>query len=172
MTISDEIARFRSRFPRFLSDCLAGQASKDRRRDYMRRYMSGVYRKDHRSRSIILTAAEDRRIVKAARQAGRKPAAFIREAALAYLDKRYLVPEHLEAALHVLTYQLSAFGNNLNQIARHVNTRRSASDEELSAARSLLEHTEDLITAFVRNPPEAPQPSPSHLPDGDQIHEP
>ena len=118
--------------------------------------MSGCLPEGSSSREIVtLTKAEYRRSRKAAQATPEgNPPLFSAKPAFAYLDQRYLVPERLEAALYALTYQLTALGNNLNQIAKHVNTQRRASAEDLSAARTLLEHAEDLITSFVRNPPE------------------
>lgn len=161
----------RSRFTRLFSECVLNSEKKERRREYVRKYMNDVYRKDHPSLNVTLSKSEYRRLRKEAKVSGRKCTAFLREAAFAYLDQRYLVPESLEEALYALTYQLTALGNNLNQIAKHVNTQRRASSDDLSAARSLLEHAEDLITSFVRNPPQALPLPPSHLANGDQKHE-
>lgn len=161
----------RSRFTRLFSECVLDSEKKERRREYVRKYMNDVYRKDHPSLNVTLTKSEYRRLRKEAKVSGRKCTAFFREAAFAYLNQEYLVPERLDEALYALTYQLTAMGNNLNQIAKHVNTQRRASPEDLSAARSLLEHAEDLIDSFVRNPPQALPLSPSHLAYGDQKHE-
>lgn len=63
-------------------------------------------------------------------------------------------------------------GNNLNQIAKHANTQRKASAEDLKTARILLENAESLITSFVSSPPELPRSSRSHPSHGGQVHEP
>lgn len=128
---------------------------RDNRNEYMRGYMKNVYRKT--SRRIESTFSEDqyRRILDEAERSGRKPSVFLREAALAYLDQRYLVPQDVESALRTLTLQLRSAGNNLNQIARYANTQKEASQALLQAARKCLQDMEDRITRFIENPPPA-----------------
>lgn len=45
---------------------------------------------------------------------------------------------------------LSPIGNNINQIARKVNTHNLASLEQLEAVRLLLENVEAIVEAYVR----------------------
>lgn len=45
---------------------------------------------------------------------------------------------------------LSPIGNNINQIARKVNTSNLASLEQLEAVRLLLENVEAIVEAYVR----------------------
>jgi hypothetical protein len=168
--MDDIIAFIRSRYYR-LPERIADRQRQSRNR-YMREYMKNVYRKAHPVISVTLTEAEHRLLQTAACASGRKPAAFLREAALAYLNKRYLVPKNLETALHALTDQLSALGNNFNQIAKHANTKRRASAADIRAARALLEKTEARITAFVSSPAEILRSPRSHVPHGHQVHEP
>lgn len=104
-----------------------------------------------------------------AKQAGMNHTQYLKAAAFAYMNTQYLVPENLKQALWKLTGQLHAAGNNLNQIARHVNTEKKASNRTLNQARRLIEEMDERITAFVRSPAEIPRSqSYSH---GDQVHD-
>jgi hypothetical protein len=127
---------------------------KKRKRDaYRNRYMREVYRKAHPRLDVTLSQAQYRHLEQAARQSGRPVTAYLREAAFAYLERRYLVPRDIDESLHALVYQLRAAGNNLNQIAHHANTKRRATADDVRQARKLLVRMETAVTGFVRRPP-------------------
>ncbi len=151
MNDADIIRTTRQRFLNLPEEVRKRQ--KGRRNAYMRSYMKNVYRKT--SRRIESTFPEDqyRRLLQAAKESGRRPSVFLREAAMAYLEKRYLVPEDVTTALHNLTLQLRSAGNNLNQMARYANTNKEASHALLRDARRCLQEMEDRIALFIKNPP-------------------
>jgi hypothetical protein len=120
---------------------------------YMRAYMREVYRPARRRVDVTLTPAQYADLEQAAHAAGRKVTVFLREAAFAYLERRYLVPTDTEQGLHAVTRQLRAAGNNLNQLAHQANTQRRATAEDLRQARELLNTMEAAVTRFVRCPP-------------------
>ncbi len=126
--------------------------ARQQRNQYMRVYMREVYPKQRRRISLTLTPAQYDKLQKQAQRSGRPLAVFVREAALAYLERRYLVPKHLERSLWQLTRQLRAAGNHLNQIAHQVNIRKHASLSELKQARALLKQMEARITQSVTCP--------------------
>lgn len=120
------------------------------------RYMREVYRQANRSLNVTMPCERFTAILApAAARAGLSPTEYLREAAFAYGEQRYLVPRGLEAALWAVSDQLAALGNNLNQIARHANLHGRASRQDLADARRCLERAEQLVQA-VRTPPPAP----------------
>ena len=127
------------------------------RKEARARYMRTIYRKSNKTINISLPHETYTNIIAPlARQTGLTPTEYLREAALAYAGKRFLVPAGLEEALFAVTDQLAALGNNLNQIARHVNLEQAASREDLSDARKLLSRAEQLVEQAVRSPSPAP----------------
>jgi hypothetical protein len=125
------------------------------------------YRPGIRRVNCTLTHEQYEQLSDCAKQAGMSPTQYLKAAAFAYMNTRYLVPENLEQALWKLTGQLHAAGNNLNQIARYVNTEKKASQQTIAQLRSLIEEMDERITAFVHCPAEMPQSQ--SLPYGDQI---
>ena len=130
---------------------------------YMRDYMRTVYSKTRHRFSLTLRPDEYQQLQHAADQSGRPLAVFIRETALASLDHRTLVSKPLEHALWEAIRQFRAAGNNLNQIAHHVNTRQHALREDIQQAKAQLNAMETALNHFVLSPP------PSH---GDQVDDP
>jgi hypothetical protein len=121
------------------------------------RYMREVYRQAHKSLNVTMTHERFvRTIVPEAAKAGLSVTEYLREAAFAYAEQRYLVPQGLEAALWAVTDQLAALGSNLNQIARHANLEHQATRQDLADARRCLERAEQLVESAVRSPPLAP----------------
>lgn len=121
------------------------------------RYMREVYRKANKTLNVTMPQARFAEvIVPEAAKAGFSVTEYLREAAFAYAERRYLVPQGLEAALWAVSDQLAALGNNLNQIARHANLEHQATCQDLADARRCLERAEGLVEAAVRTPPPAP----------------
>lgn len=96
------------------------------------------------------------RIHRHARRAGRPPTSFLREAALAYLERRYLVPANLEQRLLDLTAVLRNVAGNINQLAAKANTLKRVTVFDLLSARRLVLFLEKSVKSFVRQPPEEP----------------
>jgi hypothetical protein len=121
------------------------------------RYMREIYRKAHKTLNVTLSQEQfETVIVPRAAQAGLTVTEYLREAAFAYAEQRYLVPGGLEAALWAVSDQLAGLGNNLNQIARHTNLEHQATRQDLADARRCLERAEQLVESAVRSPPLAP----------------
>lgn len=134
------------------------QRAKQQHNAYARRYMREVYRPTRRRVDVTLNRQQYDALEQAARAAGRPVAAFLREAAFAYLERRYLVPAGIEQGLHAVTLQLRAAGNNLNQIAHQANMKRRATADEVHQARELLQTMEAAVARFVRCPPPVSEP--------------
>lgn len=130
---------------------------KARTQAHRARYMREVYRKANKSLNVTMAHERFARvIVPEAAKAGLSVTEYLREAAFAYAEQRYLVPQGLEAALWAVSDQLAGLGNNLNQIARHANLEHHASRQDVASARLCLERAEQLVEAAVRHPPPAP----------------
>lgn len=122
---------------------------KERKADYMRQY-----RQQYRHKRAYLTLDENlyRSWQQKAHKQGCSLAQFIRNCAEAYLNKKYLVPRNIAQQLQQLVLELRQMGNNLNQIARQVNTRQQTTTEDLQGAHAVLAQVEDLIVNFIQNP--------------------
>lgn len=93
-----------------------------------------------------------------ARLAGKPPTAFLREAALAYLERRYLVPARIEDRLQELVFLFRNIAGNLNQLAAKANALKRATVFDLLFARRLVLRLEEAVKDFLRRPPEDPAP--------------
>lgn len=115
-------------------------------------------------------------LLKHAENTGLRPTLFLKKAALAYLQKQYLVPVNLEDKLLTIIYIMRNIGNNINQLAAKVNNinkeksnlknstclyqqaRERKNKEKLNAvfdllkAKENLHRLEDLIENFIKNP--------------------
>jgi predicted DNA-binding protein len=149
------IARETRRRFRHLPEELQKRQRKARNR-YMRDYMR-AYRNRQERKSLTLTLSPDRHrhLQNAADTSGRPLAAFIPEAAEAYLQKRYLVPVDIRARLADAITEIRRIGNNINQMAHHANRKRETSRQELREARCLLQRLEETVLRHLTDPPEA-----------------
>ena len=93
--------------------------------------------------TLNLLAADHRRLEHAAREAGVPLAPFVRSAALAYLDQRFVVPPRLDQLLARLVQETRRVGTNLNQVAARVNTAKAADPTDLAEARRVVHQLED-----------------------------
>lgn len=137
----------------------SADASAVRRRQrnaYSCRYRREVYSKKHPQRSITLSLLQDQRLCAAAALHGRKPAAFLREAAFAYLEGRVLLPAGLEAALAAYTLEVRRIGTNINQLPHKANVRPADAAGGLRRAIVLLERLEGASTRCLPPPPIPP----------------
>lgn len=137
---------FRTRLLTLLD--LSRLATRERKARYQREY-----RKTHHYLNVGIENDQYTKIIAPrAQAAGITPTEYLREAAFAYSEKRFLVPQDLEAALWAVSDQLAALGNNLNQIARHANLEQAATRQDISDARRLLEQAGQAVERAVRFP--------------------
>ena len=93
---------------------------------------------------------DDHRLLKAAADAaGMKLAPFVRDAALAYLSGRFLVPPRLDDLLGRLIAEARRVGNNVNQVAAKVNATDSVTRSDLRRTRKATSELER-VTAILR----------------------
>lgn len=123
------------------------------------RERKAAYDQKRRRIMLTLTPAQEREIRRAAREAGLKPAAFVREAALAYMDQRFLVPQDQAQRLTSLIAVLRNIGNSLNQVARFAATVQKKrgwfgkKPFDWQEAEAKVREMERRVEEFVQNPP-------------------
>ncbi len=118
----------------------------------MRRYMRDVYRKTHPQVTITLSETQHRQLKTSAQRSGRTLTAYLRESAFAYMAERYLVPRDIEDSLSGAIMEFRAIGNNINQIAKHSNTQRRASLDDIKQSLELVRQLEKQVIRFCSHP--------------------
>lgn len=116
-------------------------------------YMAEVYSGKVRRVNCTLMPEQYAQLALAAQCSGRAPAQYLRDAAFAYLEGRYLVPLDMEERLAELSVLLRGIGNNLNQIARRANAVGKTTVFDLLKARREMQRLESTLENFVRHPP-------------------
>lgn len=129
------------------------------------RQRKAAYDEKRRRILLTLTPAQDREIRRAAREAGLKPAVFVRQATLAYMEQRYLVPKDQAESLTTLIAVLRNIGNSLNQVARFAATLQKKrtwfgqKPFDWKEAEAKVRELEGRVEDFIRRPPrESGQP--------------
>ena len=85
------------------------------------------------------------RLQQVAQQFNSRLAPFVRDAALAYLDRRSLLPASLEKHLTKIVQEVRRVGTNLNQIAKRANTYQRLTHDDLRKAAQLVVMMERLV---------------------------
>lgn len=119
----------------------------------MREYMRTEYAPTKKRVNLTLTLQEHKRLQKAAKKSGRKLAPFIREAVLAALEQRYLVPADTQQQLDDAIIQLRKIGTNINQLAHHANAKQHTTAEDLRLIRQALTRMEHALKKTITEPP-------------------
>ena len=120
------------------------------RKQYQKNYQDR-YAHEKKRLKITLSSHEYDRLKEQAEAHGQKFAAFAREAMLAYLDQRFLVPDAQKVS--DLEVALRKIGNNINQIAHHTNRIERLTYGNATQLRQNLEELEDTISQSMRQPP-------------------
>ncbi|MBN4056108.1 plasmid mobilization relaxosome protein MobC [Rhodothermus sp. AH-315-K08] len=121
------------------------------RRQYKREYRKAFNQKRKAVRSYY-NAQDFARLKRAAAAHNLPWASFQKVAALAYMEKSFVVPN--EETLHDLVVAMRRIGNNVNQIAHQVNTGREAKRPDIIAMNDYLDRLEKVITDALEHPPE------------------
>ena len=82
----------------------------------------------------------------AARKCHSRVAPFLRDAGLAYLSRRFLLPPTLEKQLTGIVQEVRRVGTNLNQIAARANTLQRLTHDDLRRAAKLVQYLERQVT--------------------------
>ena len=75
-------------------------------------------------------------------------APFVREAALAYVDQRRMLPYTLDKQLRSLIQEIRRVGTNFNQIAKRANTLQRLTHDDLRRGADLIQHLERQVTVL------------------------
>ena len=90
------------------------------------------------------------RLSSAAHDLRRRLAPFLRDAALAYIEKRYLLPGGIEMQLETIQQEIRRIGTNINQIAARANSLQRITHGDLRKAGKLVELLENQMR-MLRN---------------------
>jgi len=89
------------------------------------------------------------KIAHAAQQHHSRVAPFLRDTALAYLDRKSLLPASLESRLQQILQEIRRVGTNFNQIAARANTFQRLTRQDLRKGAQLIV----MLERLSRNPP-------------------
>lgn len=109
------------------------------------------YFKSRVFRTVTLRTSEDEQVQKHAQYYGIKPTSFVRVATIAFMKGLKPLPRPVEKEIEKLKFLWSNTTNNLNQIAKRVNTLKKVTIFDLLEAKTKLNK---LITQFetsIRN---------------------
>ncbi|MBI4738265.1 MobC family plasmid mobilization relaxosome protein [Candidatus Woesearchaeota archaeon] len=110
------------------------------------------YKRRTKEVKCTLTRQDYAHLLRHAAGAGMRPATYLKRAAMAYMGQQYLVPDQLEQTMLKLIYELSAIGNNLNQIARKANFFQKVTVFDLREAKRLTSQLEEAVKTFITRP--------------------
>ncbi|MCB1055062.1 MAG: plasmid mobilization relaxosome protein MobC [Acidobacteria bacterium] len=104
-----------------------------------------------------------------ARSFGAKLAPFLRDAAMAYCQRRTMLPESLQNHLGQLIQEIRRVGTNLNQMAAHANSFQRVTHQDLRNAGRLvltLERVVSVLQKTLEDLPSSDNASHDHQVDG------
>lgn len=125
------------------------QAKKTYRKLYSRNAQK-QYRDSHVRKEIIFTKEEFLRICKAAEKHGIKPAPFLRNASLCYMDEHFILPD--EKRVQKLELDLRRIGNNINQLVKYTHQHKWFSKRDLRLLQKHMQDLEDQLSHTFRQP--------------------
>jgi hypothetical protein len=112
--------------------------SRFNKKTYMQAYLREYNKKTKRIR-CTLKLSQYQSLEQYAKEAGMKPATFLKKAAFAYINHRQLLPKSLTDSFPSLIAFIRNIANNINQIARHTNTfKRTTIYDLLKVRRNVL----------------------------------
>lgn len=140
---------FRQQLEKGVSDRKLESLKQVHRYSYLRRYS----RENKAKRvNITLTKKEYDRLSKESKRVRKKPTAYIKELALAYLDQEYILEQ--DDQLEKLQYSLLKIGNNLNQLVTKVNRTRVVERSQVLNVVDLFKVVKAQVDSALRSPQE------------------
>lgn len=113
------------------------------------------YRNQRKEYVLILSREDARRLEVFATAKHMSPQEFIKALLGAYTgDSGYVLPA--DSVLKDLVLEIRRIGNNINQVARHVNADASVSLDDIRQLKRQLETVEQKIVQAVTNPEKIP----------------
>lgn len=108
------------------------------------------------------------RLLKTAQSFGVRLAPFLRDAAIAYCQRRTLLPDALQKRLKQMIAEIRRVGTNLNQMAHHANSFQRVTHQDLRNAGKLVLTLERQVTILQQTLEALPHDHQVHVP---QEHE-
>jgi hypothetical protein len=102
--------------------------------------------------NCLLHEWQYKQIIQHAAKSGKKPTTYFRDAAMAYMAQKYVVPEDVNTSLKATIFQIRKIATNLNQIAKRTNTLQKLTLFDALKAKHAMLDLEDTIKSFIRNP--------------------
>lgn len=162
MPMQDDLRTF------ILKNNLAENATKEElqtikeayRKEYLKKYHQ-QYRKDN-IRVELYLKRDQLKIIKSAasKYEQKRLGSFIRECCIAYLKQEFVLPS--DSKIQDLIIQTRSWGNNLNQIAKRVNSSQFSS-QDLANAKQVLKTLEAKITQTLSQPESIDQLVKEHI---------
>lgn len=110
------------------------------------------YNKVVKRLNCTLSNQEYREICGHAKEAGYKPTAYLKKAALAYVRQEYIVPVQVEARLRNFIIIMRNIGRNINVLALRANKMLKVREPDFRRAEALVRHLECQVKLFIRYP--------------------
>ncbi|MDY7091807.1 MAG: plasmid mobilization relaxosome protein MobC [Acidobacteriota bacterium] len=117
---------------------------------YTHRVTCNLYPHQH---ELLLTTA---------RSFGAKLAPFLRDAAIAYCQRRTMLPDSLQKHLGQMIQEIRRVGTNLNQMAAHANSFQRVTHQDLRNAGKLVLTLERVVGVLQKTLEELPSDSQAH----------
>ncbi|PCH91047.1 MAG: hypothetical protein COB85_09675 [Bacteroidetes bacterium] len=125
------------------------EAKKEYRRKYSKEKQKEFREKNVR-KEIILTRKEFSVLCKAAKKHKIKLAPFIKQAALAQVAEKYLLPS--DSVVQELELAIRRIGNNVNQLVRYAHQNNYLPKETIAEIQNQLNELEGKISKAFREP--------------------
>lgn len=119
------------------------------RADYQKKYRE-EYKSRARRVNLTFTKEEYRAISQAAKHENTKPTPYIKQLALAGLQKQPLFPEKVEDELKALQFAIRNIGNNINQMAHYSNTIRNMTYADENSLLQHLKQLEEVVKTYTK----------------------
>lgn len=136
-----------------LTDQLSEEERKALQNQWRKAYQKSYHKQYGKKRirkTITLTLNEDAQLKKAIKKYDLEMNAFLKQCIFSYLNQAYIVPE--KETVEELIMQIRKIGTNVNQVARHVNGKRYAEQEQLDVLYGFLARIEAKIEEHLFNP--------------------
>ena len=118
----------------------------EEKKAYQKRYRE-QYKSQVKRVNLTLSKEEHRLFSRASNN--KKVTAFIKELALAGLNKQASIPAHLEEELKTLRFAIRNIANNVNQIAHHSNAIQSMTMAEENNLLLHLKQLDEVVQSYT-----------------------
>jgi uncharacterized protein YceH (UPF0502 family) len=114
------------------------------------RYMREEYPKRKKRLNLTFDHGDFKKVQTHAEEIGVTPTAFLRDSALAYMDKERIPTQEVEKKFCELVFLMRNISSNLNQISRQANTVQKLSLKDFIKTKNLINNLEDTAEDFIK----------------------